>query len=51
MARLNGVRVFLWTYGTTTPDLSLPSLLVRLAVGWGLRAFRSAPSGRSEPFA
>lgn len=48
MARLEGLRVFLWTYGTTTPDLSLPSLLVRLAIGWGLRAFRSAPSRRPE---
>lgn len=46
MAHLDDVRVLLWAFGSTSPDPRLPTLLVRLALGWGLNAFRSARANR-----
>lgn len=46
------VRLFMWTHGTSRPDLGLPSLLVLLALGWVIEAiddrYGSFLVGRSE---
>lgn len=48
MAHLDEVRVLLWAFGSTSPDPLLPALLVRLALAWGLNAFRSARANFSR---
>lgn len=48
MAHLDDVRVLLWAFGSTSPDPRLPTLLARLALDWGLNAFRSARISRSR---
>lgn len=48
MAHLDDIRVLLWAFGSTSPDPLLPTLLVRLALGWGLSALRSAGTSRSR---
>ena len=48
MAHLDHVRVLLWAFGSASPNPLLPTLFVRLALGWGLNAFRSARANRSR---